>query len=75
MSQAGDADSGLPLELQLDASETESRLAAAGAVLDLLEDAHTKHLLLLSTSSQYLERQALALEQATVRYIQSRIAP
>jgi len=53
----------LPLELQPDGLEVESRLAAVDAALAVLEDAHTKHLLLLGTSDQYLERQARQLEQ------------
>ncbi len=53
----------LPLELQLDAAEVEARVGAVDAALAILEDDHTKHLLLLGTSDQYLERQAKQLEQ------------
>ena len=53
----------LPHALQLDSSEVEARLAAVNEVLAVLEDGHTKHLLLLSTSDKYVERQAHILEQ------------
>ena len=53
----------LPHALQLDSSEVMARLAAVSEVLAVLEDEHTKHLLLLSTSDKYVERQARILEQ------------
>jgi len=59
----GGAASALPVELQPDAAEVDARLGAVNAAISLLEDAHTKHLLLLGTSDQYLERQARQLEQ------------
>ena len=59
----GGAASALPPELQLDATEVGTRLAAVDAALAVLEETHTRHLILLGTSDKYVERQAAQLEQ------------
>ena len=57
--KAGGAVSALPLELQLDQAEVEARLGAVNGALSILEDEHTKHLLLLGTSDQVIATDGL----------------
>jgi hypothetical protein len=60
---AGASASVLPATLQLDAKEAGARLSAVSSAIDLLDSEHTRHLLLLSTSESYLDRQVASLRQ------------
>jgi hypothetical protein len=57
------ASSALPVELQLDVADVQTRLDAVDAILAELDHPHTRHLLLLGTSGAYLARQVASLTQ------------
>ncbi|KAL1529974.1 hypothetical protein AB1Y20_000901 [Prymnesium parvum] len=62
--QAEGSPDGLPAELQLDESELSDRLQeAVDAIVQSLDNAHARHLLMLQSSPKYMARQEQTLRQ------------
>jgi len=54
---------GLPVALQLDTAHVEGCSAAVRQTFDLIDNEHTRHLIMLSTDERYFERQQQSLCQ------------